>query len=386
MLLIALKMLIGDRTRYLGIIIGLSFASFIMSQQGAIFLGIMQRTISFINDTPQPDIWVTDNSVQYIDDLKGIKETAVFRVRGIDGVEWAVPMYKGTIPARLTKGIYQTCILIGIDDSTLIGGPPRMIEGKIEDIRFPDAVIVNRIGADTKLAASANDPNAISIPVRVGDTLELNDNRAYVVGICDTSRTFQSQPVIYTTYNRATLFIPIVRDFLSFVLVKAKPGVDLDKLCRQIRDETGLAAYTQKGFKKLTAGYYFRYTGILINYGVSVILGFIIGVAIAGQTFFNFTTDNLPYLGTFKAMGADNSMLTRMIIVQALFVSAIGWGIGIGVAALFGYSFKNTELSFSLPLWLYLVSALSMLFICFLAAVFSIRRVARLDPAIVFKS
>ena len=95
--------------------------------------------------------------------------------------------------------------------------------------------------------------------------------------------------------------------------------------------------------------YYARYTGIVVNFGVAILLGFIIGIAIAGQTFFNFTFDNLPYFGTFKAMGATNQLLTKMIITQALIVGAIGWGIGIGAAALFGWGFRNTELSFNLP-------------------------------------
>lgn len=379
MLLFAIKMLIGDRAKYIGIIIGLSFASFIISQQGAIFLGILKRTHGFVTDTSQPNVWVTDPSVQYIDDIKGFKETAVYRVRGIEGVEWAVPMYKGAISARLANGIYQTCIFIGIDDATLIGGPPKMLEGKIEDLRIPGAVIVNKVGANSKLASS-------NIPLRVGDTMELNDNRAYVAGICETSRTFQSQPVVYTTFDRALSFTPKQRDLLSFVLVKSKPGVDPEVLAKRIRANTGLAAFTATGFANLTLRYYFKYTGIFINFGVAIILGFIIGIAIAGQTFYNFTIDNLPYFGVFKAMGADNRLLERMIIVQALIVSAIGWGIGIGAAAIFGFAFRRTELSFNLPFYLYILSGLAMLFICLLAAIFSIRKVRRLDPAIVFKS
>jgi len=384
MLLIALKMLIGDRIKYLGLIVGLSFASFIISQQGAIFIGIMKRTFSFITDTSQPNIWVMDPSVQYVDDIKAFKETFLFRVRSIEGVDWAVPMFKGLIPARLVNGTYQTCIFIGIDNPTLIGGPPRMIEGKIEDLRFPDAVIVNKVGAETKLSSPGKTKD--TIPLRVGDVMELNDNRSYVVGICDTARTFQSQPVVYTTYDRATLFIPMQRDQLSFILVKSKPGIDPEKLCKKIKNQTGLAAYTTKGFQKLTMIYYAKYTGIVINFGVAIILGFIIGVAIAGQTFFNFTVDNLPFFGTFKAMGADNSLLVRMILLQALMVSAIGWGIGIGAAAIFGYAFKSTELSFNLPFWLYIASMFSLFFICLIAAFFSIRKVVKVDPAIVFKS
>ncbi len=386
MLLYAIKILIGDRAKYIGIIVGLSFASFIISQQAAIFIGIMKRTFSFITDTSQPDIWVMDPSVQFIDDIKPMKETALWRVRGVEGIDWAVPMYKGLIQARSIKGIFQTCVFIGIDDASLIGGPPKMIEGNIVDLRGPDAVFINKVGAETKLAMPSKTKDEPSIPMRVGDVMELNDNRVYVAGICDTARTFQSQPVVYTTYSRATLFAPLQRDVLSFVLVKSKPGINPEMLANRIRACTGLAAYTPWGFQKLTMMYYVKNTGILINFGVAIVLGFIIGIAIAGQTFFNFTVDNLPYFATFKAMGADNSLLVRMILMQALMVSVIGWGIGIGATAIFGYAFQGTELSFSLPMLLYLFSGLAMLFICLLSAFFSMRKVAHVDPAIVFKS
>lgn len=386
MLLFALKMLVGDRAKYIGIIIGLSFASFIISQQAAILVGIMKRTFSFVTDTSQPDIWVMDASVQFVDDIKGIKETALYRVRGIENVDWAVPMFKGLIAAKLRSGIYQTCIMVGIDDATLIGGPPRILQGKIQDLRFPDAIFVNKVGSETKLASPGKTSDDPKIPLSIGETIELNDNRAYVAGICETARTFQSQPVVYTTYNRATYFIPKQRDLLSFILVKAKPGTNLETLCQRIRANTGLAAYTTWGFQKLTMIYYAKNTGILVNFGVAITLGFIIGIAIAGQTFYNFTIDNLPYFGIFKAMGAENKTLVKMILIQALMVSALGWGIGIGAAAAFGFLFRNTELSFSLPFELYVISGLSMLFICLLAALISIRKVLRLDPAIVFKS
>jgi len=379
MLEYALKILIGDRLKYIGLVLALSFASFIITQQGAIFIGIMKRTCSFIIDTSRPDIWVMNPSVQYVDDLKGMKETALYRVRGIDGVEWAVPMYKGTIQGKLRSGHFQTCVLVGIDDATLIGGPPVMVSGTIEEIRFPDGVIVNEIGAVSKLATD-------SIPLQRGDAFELNDRRGYVAGICKTARTFQSQPVVYTTYNYATTISPLVRDTLTFVLVKAKQGENPEALCRKITETTGNAAYTSWEFQKLTMMYYARNTGIVVNFGVAILLGFIIGTTIAGQTFFNFVMDNLPYFGTLKAMGAGNKLLMKMVLLQALFVGCIGFGIGVGAAALFGYAAQNTELSFSLPFWLYGLSACSLLLICLVSAMFSVIKVMRVDPAIVFRS
>src|ERR1700730_13589052 len=128
MYIYALKMLVGDKVKYLGIILGLTFASFIISQQAAILVGIVNRTFGFITDTSQPNIWVMDPTVQYIADIKPLVETDLWRVRSVDGVAWAVPLYYGTIQARMHNGIFQTCIFIGIDDSTLIGAPPILVE------------------------------------------------------------------------------------------------------------------------------------------------------------------------------------------------------------------------------------------------------------------
>ena len=156
-----------------------------------------------------------DPTVQYIDDIKPLKDTDLYRVRSIEGVKWAVPLFKGTIQARTQKGVFQTCVLIGIDDATLIGAPPIMLEGKLEDLRMQDAVIVDNYGAEGKFASLVN---GHLIPLRVGDIMELDDNRAYVCGICQVSRTFQSQPVLYTTYEKATYFVPSQRKLLSFII------------------------------------------------------------------------------------------------------------------------------------------------------------------------
>lgn len=379
MLLVALKMLITDRTKYIGIVIGLTFAAFIISQQASILVGIINRTFGFVTDIPQATIWVMDPTVQYIDDIKPLKSTDLFRVRSVEGVDWAVPLYKGTIQARLPTGTFQTCLLIGIDDATLIGSPPVILEGKIEDLRIDGGVIVDKVGAESKLSSRG-------VPLRVGDTMELNDNRAVVVGICSVSRTFQSQPVIYTTYSRATSFVPAQRKLLSFILAKPLPGVDPQCVCQKIRSMTGFAAYTAHDLKYLTILYYVRYTGIFVNFGVAILLGFAIGTAIAGQTLYNFTLDNLPYFGVFKAMGADNSVLAKMVALQALFVSGVGWGLGMGAAACFALVTAHSEISFCMPLWLYLGSGLSILLISMITSYICVRKVANVDPAIVFKS
>lgn len=381
---IALKMLIGDRAKYLGIIFGLAFASLLITQQMAIFLGLMTRTYGFLTDTPQPDIWVVDPKVQYIDDLKPLRETDVLRVRGVEGVAWAVRLYKGLLKARLPNGTFQNCIVVGLDDETLIGGPSVILEGELSNLRHNDAIIVDDVGADGKLAKVA--PDGRRIPLRIGDTMELNDHRAIVAGICRVTRTFQSQPVVYTTYSRATVFAPRERKLMSFVLVKAKPGYDLSELCQRIRKTTGLAAYTKDEIKTITVRYYMKYTGIPVNFGITVVLGFIVGVAIAGQTFYNFTQDNIRYFGTLKAMGASDFMLLKMVLLQAAMVGGIGYGMGVGAASAFTFLSGRTELSFCMPWQLLVASAVAIALICVISSFLSMWKIVKLEPAIVFKT
>ena len=381
---IAWKMLVGDRAKYLGIVMGLTFASLLLTQQSGIFVGLMSRTFGFLTDTSLPDIWVMDKKVEFVDDVKPLQDTELYRVRGIEGVEWAVPLYKGLLRASLGNGNFQSCNVIGLDDATLIGGPPIMVKGSLADLRRSDGILVDEVGAAGKLARVL--PNGQRVPLQVGDTLELNDHRAVVVGICRTTRTFQSQPMIYTTYSRATIFAPRERKLLSFICVKAKRGENLQTVCDRIGKTTNLAAYSREQFVQLTLNYFMKYTGIPVNFGMSVLLGFIIGTAIAGQTFYNFTLDNLRYFGTLKAMGAGNSRLLGMIVLQALSVGVIGYGLGVGAACLFGAASQHSELAFRLPWQVLALTAGAVLLICVGASLASMWKVIRLEPAIVFRS
>jgi putative ABC transport system permease protein len=385
MYLIALKMLIGNRGKFYAMIFGVALTSLIITQQSSIFLGLMSRTVGFIFDTPQPDLWVMDPKVQFVDDIKPLQDTKLFQVRGVEGIDWAVPLYKGSLRARLPNGTFQTCNVIGLDDATLVAGPPTMIQGSLEDLRRADAVIVDEAGAYGKLAKPGATPTSPKIPLRVGDVLELNDNRAVVVGVARTTRTFQSQPVIYTTYSRAMRFAPRERKLLSFVLAKVKAGYDFKEVTRRLREQTGLAAFTRDEFKGITIRYFMKNTGIPINFGMAVGLGFLVGVAIVGQTFFSFIVDNMRYLGILKAMGASNRLLFHMILLQTVLVGSIGSGLGMGIASLTSILSKNSELAFYLPWQVPVITVLATSLITLITTVFSLRKVLRLEPAIVFR-
>jgi len=321
-------------------------------------------------------IWVTDPGIAQVDEVKPIADTAVDRVRSVPGVEWAVPLYKGLLRARLSNGEYHQISLVGLESSTLIGRPARVLEGRIEDLRQPDAVVdqwtVERMGG----------PDVI----KVGTIFELNDKLARVVAIADTQKSFTNIPVVYTTYERALRYVPRERRPLSYVLAKTKDGLPPEEVTQRIQEQTGLGAFTDDQFGWKTINWVLKNTGIGINFGTTILLGFIVGMAIAGQTFYLFTVENLRQFGALKAMGTSTFTLARMILLQAYTVGVTGYGLGVGLASLFGYF---TARSGGLPFietWQLLVLVLvALLTICTFSALISIIKLARLEPAIVFR-
>ncbi len=383
---IAWKMLLGDRGKYAGIITGIALASVIMIQQPGMLLSMLAHTYSFITDVSLPGIWVMDPQVKHVDDARNMQDTQLYRVRGVAGVDWAVPLYKGSQKVRLDTGESVACTLLGLDDATLIGGPAVMVQGRLEDLRRPEAIIVDEAGATGRLARPPSTPGGRPLPVRVGDILEINDHRAVVVGIAKATPAFMGHPTIYTTYNRAKSFALTERKNLAFVLAQAKPGEDPALVARRIEAQTGLLACTAPEFKEKSLSYMIKNTNVLINFGFVVLVGFVIGAAVTGQIFYNFTLDNLRHFGVFKAMGAGSRMLVLMILLQALSVGLIGFGLGSGLTAAFAAGMKGGNgPSMDLSWQLLLGSGGAVLLIVLAAALVSIRKVLRLEPAVVFK-
>jgi len=247
---IAIKMLFGDTAKFYGILLGLAFATLLIAQQASIFVGLMSRTYALIEETPQADLWVTDPTMLFVDDTKPMQVTALQRVRSVDGVHWAVPLFKSLLVAKLPSGSRQLCDVVGVDDASLIGAPASMVQGDISVLRKPDTIIIETRGARGRLSQPIDpaDPQGPKRPIELGEELELNEKRAVIGGIAETKPTFQAVPTIYTTYSRAIGFSPANRRTLSMILVKVDEGDSIAEVRARIERETGLSAYTPQDF------------------------------------------------------------------------------------------------------------------------------------------
>jgi putative ABC transport system permease protein len=380
---IALTMLINERGKFLGIVAALTFTAFMMAQQPAIFVGILSRTTAVITDLPFVELWVMDPKVENVDDAKPLPDTQLYRVKGISGVGWAVPFYRGSIKARLPDGNYIACELIGIDDATLIAGPAVLTAGTLADLRISDAILVDEASAKGRLAQSTSGEQRT--PIGIGSWLELNDKRATVVGLHHGTPSFQSQPIIYTTYSRVKVLLPSERKLLSYILVKLKDGADPRRVAADIRHYTGLVAYTREEFRTISRDYFLFKSGVFLNFAMSAAVAFVIGAGIAGQTFYNFTMEHLRYFGVLKAMGASNALLLAMVALQALTAGALAFGLGVGAVTFFGTVVQDQRFAFEINVWILAASGLAIMAVSLVAAVLSARPVLRLQPASVFR-
>ncbi|HYF48971.1 MAG TPA: ABC transporter permease [Planctomycetota bacterium] len=372
--LVALRMLMGDTAKYLALVFGLAFSTMLVVQQGSVFTGLMRRTAARIEAIPQAQIWVMDPGTRFFDERRPIQDTALQQVRSIDGVEWAERLFVGMGTALLPDRTYASTMIMGVERGSKIGLPANLGGGHPDLIKQPDAVFFDHL----------NLPQ-FSI-VKPGTVLEINERRARVVGIATSARTLLSNPVVFTTYERALEYAPGERKRLTFVLVRTKEGQDPTAIARKIERDTGLGAKTSDEFFWMTVRYYLQNTGIGINFGMTVMLGVIVGMAVAGQTFYTFTIENTKHFGALKAMGLSNAALIRMVLLQAGLVGLLGWGVGIGGATLFGMNITDRSVvAFLMTPQLLAFSLLITVITVLLAGSVSIRRVLKIEPAIVFR-
>jgi putative ABC transport system permease protein len=377
MISLAFKMLIGNRASCIGIIFGIFLATLLISQQSAIFLGLVSRSYRLITDIPAPNIWVMDPATESEDKLRTLPIGYLDVVRSIPGIEWAVPLSSMLIPVITPKGHFEICLLYGIDDATLIGAPAHMLQGNIRDLRREGAVIVDVYSAMGALATVML--NGSKVPLKVGDPLEINGHTAVVVGICKATQGFYPQPIIFTTLTQFQTFNPAMANRTGFILAKTSGSANVDQALKAINAQPGLEALTREQFENKIIDFFLK-TGILINFGLSVGLGVIIGFSIAGQIFYIMTLENIMYYALIKAIGGTRKMLLQLVVIQAAIVGIIGFSLGIGATILWGMAIKNTTLAFLFPWQLLLFSGAIVIIICIFTAVLSLLKVFHIDP------
>ena len=376
---IALRMLTGDRQKFIGLIFGIAFSTLLITQQLTIFVNLIQRGSSAVYNVGTVDLWVMDPASRTTDVVYPMPSTALDRVRGVQGVEWAVPYLQSGATIRTPEGDLEGVTVVGVDDSTLIGLPRKMVKGDKSALYEPDTVFIDDVGLE-RLFPNGVDP--------IGRTLELNDRRAVIRGVVDTTPTFTSQVILYTRYSNALSYVPGTRNRLSFVVARSAPGESTRQVGDRITAQTGLKVRTRDEFAADGRNFIIENTGIPVNFGITVALGFVVGVAIVGLTLSLFIRDNIKQFGALKAIGVTNNKIRLMVAAQAGLVGLVGYAIGVMAAVAFvngfalgGGFFKGFYTPWQIPV----ITAVVTVVILTLTGLLALRTVLKTEPASVFR-
>jgi putative ABC transport system permease protein len=376
---IALRMLTGDRQKFIGLIFGIAFSTLLITQQLTIFINLIQRGSSAVYNVGTVDLWVMDPVSRTTDVSYPMPITALDKVRSVRGVDWATPYLQSPASIRTPEGDLEGVTVIGVDDSTLIGLPRNMIKGDKSVLYQPDAVFIDDVGAE-RLFPGGVDP--------VGRVLELNDRRAVILGVVDTIPSFTSQVLLYTRYSNALSFVPGTRNRLSFVVARAAAPESADVVAKRIMAQTGLKVRTRDEFAADGRNFIVENTGIPINFGITVALGVIVGIAIVGLTLSLFIRDNIKQFGALKAIGVTNNKIRMMVAVQAGLVGLIGYAIGVLGAVAFVKGFASGGgffKGFFTPWQIPLATAGVTIVILTITGLLALRTVLKTEPASVFR-
>jgi putative ABC transport system permease protein len=281
--------------------------------------------------------------------------------------------------ARLTTpdGHAEPVVVVGCDPASLLGAPRFLVEGNLQDLRHPDAVLIDRCDA-AKLGHC-----------RIGDMREIGGRRARIVGKTAGLVGFTTRPYVFTTLDRARTRYGTGHPphSCSYFLVQVKPGADVAAVVQRIRQRVpDLDVYDRRTYSNMSMWFWFTRTGIGISFGLATFLGVCVGLGVVAQTLYSSVTERIKEFATLKALGADNRCVSRFLFSQALVNALLGSALGLLTASVLGATASTPRAPIQLNGSVALGSVLLVSLVCLGAAWLPYWRIRRIDPSSVLRS
>ena len=370
---LAWKNLLHDKVRSAVTLIGIVFALVLIAVQFGLFLGFWETSANVVAHN-EADLWLTSPEIAHVNGGQRIPEKRRWKALSVPGVEKAVDYIIFFVPWKLPTGAGESVQVIGFDLDSGYGGPFNIVAGSVEDLRQEDAVMIDDIYCP-KLGVN-----------KIGDTVDLNGKRARVVGFTHGLKSFTTRPYVFTSFKNAQNYLKLGEGDTIYILLKAAPGVDLQRLKRAVKAAVpAVEVFTTAEIARKTRVYWVFGTGAGITTLIGTILGVLVGVVVVAQTIYSSTIDHLREFATLKAMGATNRVIHGVIVHQALISAVLGYAIGISIAVAICKLSADTHLAILLPPEFAAGIFGLTVAMCSSAAVLSIRKATTIDPAVVFK-
>jgi putative ABC transport system permease protein len=371
---LAIKMLLDEKVRFLATVLGVGFAAALVLIQMGVFFGLLENA-SITIERLNADLWVTARNTANVDFGNPFPETYVDRVRSIPGVARADNLIVWYAIVALPTGAKESVIYYGLKDFTAWHFPWNIESGDPAELRRGRYVMLDK-SAERRFGQ-----------FRAGDYREFQGRRLKIIGRTREALSFTTSPVAFLDYGLAQSLSPAeLGGRTTFIVVRLEPGTDVAAVEREIRRRLPYNdVYRQAEWATRSRGYWIESTGLGLALFLTVTLGALVGVVIVAQTLYASTTEHLVEFGTVKALGGGNLTVHAIIAEQALFAAALGYGLALALACGLAPVLAKFDMKLMISPTLAALVFVGTQALCVGAASLSFRKVASLDPAIVFR-
>jgi putative ABC transport system permease protein len=371
---LALKMLLDDKGRFAITVLGVGFAVALVLVQVGLFFGLLENA-SITIDRLDADLWVTARNTPNVDFANPFPESYVQRVRSIPGVARADNLIVWYAIVALPSGAKEQVVYYGLDDFPKWGFPWDVASGDPADLRRGPFVLLDE-SAERRFGA-----------FEAGDRREFSGHRLEILGKTRGARSFTTSPIAFIDYRLAQSLAPEeLTDRTTFIVARLTPGANAEAVAAEIRARLPYNdVYTRSDWAVASRRYWIESTGLGLTMFLTVFLGGLVGVVIVAQTLYASVSEHLPEFGTVKALGGRDRDVYGIIAEQASFAATLGFGLGLALTALLGPVLARLDMAMIVTPTLYALVFAGTLALCLLASTLSFRKVARIDPAIVFR-
>lgn len=372
---LAWKMLWHDRLRFFITVTGVAFAVTLVFVQVGLFLGLLSNASVTIRNL-DADLWITPRNTANVDFANYFPETYVERVRSVPGVTRADNLIVYFMFLTLPSGTRESVETYAMENFRRWNFPWKIVEGNVDDLKRGNYILMDG-SAERRFGA-----------FKTGDYRELLDRRVKIIGRTAEAISFTTTPLVFMDYHMAQMLGgDLLERRTSYTVVKLDPRVNIETVRHEIqRRLPHNDVHTTAEWAKRSESYWVDSTGIGLNMYLTVFLGVLVGVVVVTQTLYTSTMEHLREYGTVKAIGGRNSDLYAVIGKQALIAALLGFAVGGAMTWSLRGGVEQAGLKLLItPEMVFMVGAGSIL-LCLMAALISIRKVTRLDPALVFRT
>jgi putative ABC transport system permease protein len=374
MWLIALKTLAADRGKLLTALVGVIFSVVLANVQGGLFCGLISKA-GLLVDKAQADIWVGHRKMHNVDLPRDIPRRWTQRLRTVPGVRRADPYLVGFADMTLPSGGFEGVTVVGAERASLLGGAWNITQGPADGILQTDGIVLDEC-EDQKLEHP-----------QLGELREIGGRRARVAGKSRGIMGFLVAPYVFTTYERAAIYLKKNPDYCSYILVQIEPGTDAEQVCAEIRQRVpDLEVLTRSQYSQISVSFWVTRTNLGISFGAATLLGLFVGLVMVAQSLYALVLDRISEFGTLKAMGATESQIFSLLLVQASTMAAVGSLLGLLLVSGVERFASSPQTPIVIPWWLSLGSCILVLVICWFSSLLPYLRIRRVDPLIVLQS